>query len=268
MEDRIGWDDNYLFAIDGASGLTGVRVTSHDSDAAWLAEGLRQGLERLLPCGELSLPEILREVAGQLKEEYDGCWRAQQGDCPPDYPSAGVAILRLRDEKMEYLGLGDCTATVEDIQGAVEVLAETRLSALDRGALEKMAALCRETGCGMLQAREACNDLLIRNRNLRNRPEGYWIFDPSGAGIPHARQKSWPAGEIRAVSVMTDGFAQCVEPFQLAEDLPALHRRMREQGLAALSEELFAAQQADADCTAYPRFKTMDDTAAAWATLE
>lgn len=159
-------------------------------------------------------------------------------------------------------------ATVELSDHAVEALEETRLPALDREALGQMARLCQETGCTMAEARERCNDVLIRNRDLRNHPEGYWIFDPSGAGIPYARQKSWPAPQVRSVSLMSDGFTQLVEPFGLAGDLPDLFHKMKEQGLADLAATLFSRQEADPDCLHHPRFKLRDDTTALWATVE
>ena len=265
MEDRMGWGENYLFVIDGASGLTASHITSAGSDSAWLAETLGQKFHQLLPQTALSLPEILERAAGDLKSEYDTCW---DRPAPPDYPSAGVALLRLREDTLEYLGLGDCSAAVELSGHTVETLEETRLPALDREALEQMARLCQETGCTMAEARERCNDVLIRNRDLRNHPEGYWIFDPSGAGIPYARQKSWPAPQVRSVSLMSDGFTQLIEPFGLAGDLPDLFHKMKEQGLADLAATLFSRQQADPDCLHHPRFKLRDDTTALWATVE
>ena len=265
MEDRMGWGEQFLFVIDGASGLTGTHITGHGSDAAWLAEGLRRQLVRLLPQMGLSLPQILSQAAGELKADYDRLWGRS---APPDYPTAGVAVLRLREDRLEYLGLGDCSAAVERADGTVDALEETRLPALDGEALREMARLCRETGCTMPEARDALNDILIRNRRLSNTPEGYWIFDPSGVGVPHARQQSWPAGQVRAVSLLSDGFAQLIEPFGLAPDLPGLHRMMRESGLADLARELFSRQQADPGCLANPRFKLRDDTAALWAAVE
>lgn len=269
MEDRVGWGNHYLFAIDGASGLTDSKVISnHKSDAAWLAEGMCRGLERLLPCEGMSLQEILQKIAAGLKEEYDSEWKKKMGNSIPDYPSAAVAILRQRKDVVEYLGLGDCAVTVEETQGKIEAITEDRLTSLDHIAIEQMVALRHKTECGMTQVMDYLKTLLIHNRNLRNHQDGYWIFDPSGAGISHARQKSWPANQVKSVAIMTDGFTQLTDTFSLAADMPDLHLKIKEQGLALLSMELFSHQQADPDCYAYPRFKVRDDTSAVWAVLE
>ena len=128
MEDRMGWGPNYLFVIDGASGLTEAHVTKAGSDAAWLAEGLRADLERLLPQSETPLDQLLLQSAARLKAEFDAYWSSTD---QPDYPSAGVADLRLRGDTLEYLGLGDCSVAVELSDGSVKALEETVLPALD-----------------------------------------------------------------------------------------------------------------------------------------
>lgn len=267
-EDRMGLGENYLFVIDGASGLTDLRVTDQGSDAAWLAESLRLALERRLPHSDQALPCLLRDIAAQLKAQYDAAWQARGIASPVDYPTAGLAILRLREGSLEYLGLGDCDVVVQRRDGQFDVRSEDRLSALDRDALAKMAAFSRDTGCTMLEARSALNNLLIHNRQLCNHPEGYWIFDPTGLGLSHARQDRWPVEQIRSVSLLTDGFAQLVQPFGLAADLTQLHRQMEDQGLALLSQKLFTYQERDPYCTHYPRFKLRDDTTAIWALLQ
>ncbi len=266
MEDRIGWGEKYLFVIDGASGLTPAHVTRSDSDAAWLAERLRQGLTKMLPDETRDVPDILADIASELRTEYQNAWSAHY-DTAPVFPSAGVAIVRQRDPYLECFALGDCTVTVEFMDGDVKTLEETELTRLDRQAIAEMAELSRSTGCTMLEARKALNHVLIRNRNLLNHPDGYWIFDPTGLGIPHIRMRKAPAEQVRCVCAMTDGFSQLVEPFGVAADAAALHGCMRNQGLAVLAAQLFALQDGDPNCDRYPRFKLRDDTTAILARM-
>jgi hypothetical protein len=266
-EDRLGWGDNFLFVIDGATGLTGQSIMG-GSDAAWLAERTAQYLTCALPQMNLDLAAILQGAAARQKSVFDARWQKVCPGLPPDYPSAGMAVFRLRGDRLEYAGLGDCTAVVELVNGRTEVLSETALTDLDQVVLEQMADLTRTTGCTMAQAREQVNDLLIAHRNLKNTPDGYWIFDPSGAGIPHARRRSWLWKDVASFSAMTDGFAQLVSPFGLLEDLPALHKALQTQSLKELSGALFSAQNQDWSCSRFPRFKPRDDTAVIWAAAE
>jgi len=266
-EDRIGGNEQYIFVIDGASGLNGCHVTPHPSDAAWLAEGLRLYLERELPHTARTIPEIMSRAAAALKAEYDGYWAENGLQGAPDYPSAGVAVFRLCGDAVEYFGLGDCDALLETADGQVLCLEETALSALDRSAIGQMADYARAHGCTMLQARTALNHVLVHNRDLRNTPEGYWIFDPTGEGVPHARTARWPADQVKGLAVLSDGFAQLYEPFGAVESLPALYALMHTKGLAACARSLFAMQDADPECMEYPRFKLRDDTSAVLAEL-
>lgn len=261
VEDRMGWGDHFLFVIDGASGLTPAHVTKGDSDAAWLAEGLRRSLLKLLPQENYETVEILSLCAEELKQEYSKNWE-QYYHTDPDYPSAGIAIVRQRRDRLECFALGDCTVAVERVDGTIQTLEETELSQLDRSALAEMVSLSRKTGCTILEAKQALNDVLIHNRNLRNHEGGYWIFDPSGKGIPHGRTMGIPISEFKAITIMTDGFSQLIEPFGVASSAEDLHRMMTSAGIATLAGQLFARQEADANCGEYPRFKMRDDTTA------
>ena len=266
-EDRIGADENYIFAIDGASGLNGRHVTQADSDAAWLAEGLRSYLCEHLTDTTRTIGEIVGSAAEKLRREYDVYWNASEQDSV-DYPSAGVAIFRVCGDWLEYFGLGDCDAIVETSQGEILVLEEMTLPALDKSALSQMVDYAKQHGCNMLEARAALHHVLVQNRNLRNTHEGYWIFDPTGVGIPHARTARWPLTEVKGVAVASDGFVQLVEPFGVARDRAELYQMMKEKGLAPMAEELFALQAADPECMGYPRFKLRDDTSAVIAAVE
>lgn len=266
-EDRVGADIKYIFAIDGASGLNGCHVTPADSDAAWLAEGLRSYLSEHLSDENRTISEIVSHGAELLREQYDVYWNGkEQGQA--DYPSAGVAIFRICGEWLEYFALGDCDAILEMQDGEVLVLEETVLSALDRSALAQMVEYAKQHGCTMLEARAALHDVLVRNRNLRNTHNGYWIFDPTGVGVPHARIGRWPLAEVKGIAVASDGFIQLVETFGVVPNRVELFHLMKQKGLHTMAEELFAMQDADPNCMRYPRFKLRDDTSAVIAVVE
>jgi len=252
-EDAVGAGADYLFVIDGASGLTGDNRMGQASDARWFAQEMAAALARDLPVQSLSTESILTRAVNALAAQWPGALE--------DGPSAGIALWRRQGDSLEYFGLGDCDASAQKTDGSIALWQERRLTALDAGVLAEMTALCRRTGCTMAQAREACAPQLIRNRNLRNTPEGYWCLDLTGAGIPHARRASLPASEVRSLFVCSDGFSQLIG-FGVAEDLPSLHRLALARGLSPLKDLLYQLQERDRDWTALPRFKFRDDTSA------
>lgn len=266
-EDAIGWGSHYLFALDGASGLTGAHLMDAGTDAAWFACGIRDGLCRALDSGDRrSTAEILHQLTAELRRDYEARAAELGTEVPPDSPSAGIALFRELDDGMvEFFGLGDCVGALRTRDGRTLWSCDAALPALDGGVIAHMAQLHRDHGCTVLEAREQCGDLLLRNRELRNTPEGYWILDPSGDGIPHARVLRWRREEVESLSAFSDGFAQLALPFHLYPDWGQLHCRMTQAPLRSLLEELYAAQEADPDGNRFPRLKFRDDACALWA---
>ena len=168
---------------------------------------------------------------------------------------------------MELFQLGDCGASLERTDGSVLVWQDQVLARLDEAALEQMTAHRKQTGCTMEEARRWASPILQKHRALHNRPDGYWVLDPTGAGIAHARTAELPAGECRSICAYSDGFAQLMQ-FVPQWDGAALHRQVMEQGAQALLDRLYDLQEQDREMLRVPRFKLRDDTTAAAAEIE
>lgn len=258
-EDAVGSGETYIFVLDGATVLGDRTYMDDASDAAWLVHQTAAALERDLPDESLGIDAILAREMQRLLQ----LWRG-----PADaLPSAGIAVFRLRGDKLEYFGLGDCSADVMHRDGMHCSWEEEALQALDAAALSEAMQYREETGCSAAVARKHIQPTLIRNRALRNQPGGYWCLDPSGVGIAYARCAQLPADACASLFLCSDGFAQLIG-FGEAEDPAALHEKARAVGLASLAEHLFALQEADADLRVLPRFKLRDDTSAVLAELE
>lgn len=253
-EDAVGAGKTTLFVIDGATGLNSVRCTSWASDAAWFAQMTAELLTAELSEDDREISEIVSGIMTKLKLLWPGK--------EEDMPSAGIAIFRVRKNTLEYFGLGDCSASVLLENGQFRSFEEQRLKALDQAALGEMTARCRECGCTMQEARQLITDTLIRNRALKNTPQGYWCLDPSGVGILHARKAVLPLEKCRSVFLCTDGYEQLIG-FGEVKTLEELHKRTIQEGGEELAKRLFALQEADIDMLKLPRFKFRDDTTVA-----
>lgn len=265
-EDAIGYGKDYCFVMDGASCLSGKNIIDPVSDAAWMVKKVRDGLCALLDSGDdRSTGELLREIVAQVRTEYVETLKMNGVAAPEDSPSAGFALFRQRKGKLEFFGLGDCVGVAKLPDGSRFYSLETNLPNLDHQVLEQMMHIHETTGVSMQEAKQQCNDLLIKNRNLRNQPGGYWILDLlSDAGITNAAQASWELREPIAVGAFSDGFAQLAEVFGKYRGYSGLFDAMQQQDLEDMFKELCALQEADADCNDYPRFKLRDDTCALW----
>lgn len=269
-EDAIAWGRNYCFVMDGASCLSGKNVVDPVSDSAWMVGRVRDGLCKLLDEGNpRPTDQLLRQVVAQIREQYVQALQCRGIDAPQDSPSAGLALFRQRNGKLEFFGMGDCVGTAKLPGDKPFYTLDHNLTDLDHQVLERMKQIHQKTGSSMAEAKKVCNDLLLRNRSLRNRPGGYWILDLlTDDGIRNARQEVWELTEPVCVGAFSDGFSQLAEVFGQYRDYTALFEAMQENDLEEMFRQLCALQDADPDCNKYPRFKHRDDTCALWGVFD
>lgn len=269
-EDAIGYGKDYCFALDGASCLSGINVMDPESDAAWMVQRVAQGLRQRLDAGDdRPTEEILTKILLPLREEYFAKLKEKGMDTPDDSPSAGFSLFRQRNGQLEFFGLGDCVGMASLPDGKVFCWLDHDLPNLDNQVLEQMMRLHEETGLPVIQTKSLCMDLLLTNRKMRNHPEGYWILDlAEPEGLLQAEKRSWALTEPITVASFSDGFAQLTDVFDLYDGYPKLFDAIQSTDLEALWEALKQAQDDDADCDDFPRFKLRDDTCAIWGVFE
>lgn len=269
-EDAIGFGKDYCFAMDGASCLSGVEVMGRGSDAAWMAEKVAAGLCQRLDAGDdRPTLEILTEILVPLKDQYLSTLSEKGLERPDDSPSAGFALFRKRNGRLEFFGLGDCVG-VAALPGGTEFFSlDTNLPQLDGQVLAQMRRLHNETQLPLLQTRPMCYDLLLSNRKKRNRPGGYWVLDlATPEALVNARQFSWELREPVSVAVFSDGFAQLSDTFGFYKGYFPLFSSMQNSDLEQMYRRLWDAQEADHHGNQYPRLKLRDDTSALWGIFE
>lgn len=265
-EDAVGYGKDYCFVMDGASCLSGQNIMHPLSDAAWMTGMIKDGLCAMLDAGDQRPTKVLlKEVIAPIRDEYISALRKQGIAAPQDSPSAGFVLFRQRDGKLEFFGLGDCVGVASFADGTRFYSLDSCLPSLDQQVLDCMLEIHKTTGIPMKEARLQCNDLLLKNRNLRNTPEGYWILDLlTDDGIENAAEFCWELGAPVCVGAFSDGFAQLAEVFRQYPDYNALFDAMQRKDLDELFSELCSLQDADDDLNDFPRFKLRDDTSALW----
>ena len=265
-EDAVGYGKDYCFVMDGASCLSGVNVVDSRSDAAWMTHQVRDCLCAALDSGDVRPTKvILEEIILPLRETYLQALAGKGITAPEDSPSAGFALFRQRNKMLEFFGLGDCVGVAKFSDGTQFYSLDACLPSLDQQVLDRMLEIHKATGMPMKEARFQCNDLLMKNRKLRNRPGGYWILDLlTDEGIENATQYSWELQMPVAVGAFSDGFSQLAEVFRQYPDYNALFDAMQCKDLEDMFSTLCALQDADDDLNDYPRFKLRDDTSALW----
>jgi hypothetical protein len=256
-EDLTGWAGEFAWVLDGATPLSDERVTDAESDARWLVEFVDAYLREHAPGDRRPLPAIVEDTIEQVRRASHR-WREQ-----PDFPpSAAFALVGRRDERFDYLVLGDVTAVL-DRGGDVTALTDPRVDASNGEALAQFEQRLRETG-SHARARANVREALVRHRmRSMNRGRGYWVLATEPAAARHAVTGSVPDADVRRVALCTDGFSRLVDVFGAYPRWRELLDRVGSDGdLDALLRELRSLEAADPETLHHPRWTVSDDAAA------
>jgi hypothetical protein len=255
-EDAAFAGPDWFIVLDGSSGLNGRQATSGPSDAAWFVGSIGRQFAGELgrdPCA--SLDTLLRRTVRATWEHYQSATKGVAID-RVDQPSASVIAVRRTDRRLDYLLLGDGGMVVKS-EGAASVLQDGRVAAFDKMVLAELRSVLpgKSHAAAMAEIRPA----LLKNRAMKNTPEGYGVLELAEDCLAMARTGSLPVGDTGTVMAFTDGFAALVDPFGAVADYPALLELVSQTGLAGAEQSLLRAAQADPDCRDFPRFKRLDD---------
>jgi serine/threonine protein phosphatase PrpC len=182
-EDYVVCGPNWAVVLDGATPLDGVDSgCSHD--VPWLVRRLAAGIVACLLRDQIPLPDVLAEAIRRTRDAH-----ARRCDLSnPDSPSSTVAIVRARDEMLDYLVLGDSPVILRRGQEVVPVC-DDRADHLPGG---------RPYSAGLV-------------RRWRNAPGGFWVASTSEQAAREALTGS--AKGVTAAALLTDGVTRLVERY-------------------------------------------------------
>lgn len=81
---------------------------------------------------------------------------------------------------------------------------DSRVADLDQVAVDAMIDCSRGLAMTGSQKRAAINNVLLANRQLKNKPDGYWILDPSGAALEHFNLMQLSVEDVDFICAMAD----------------------------------------------------------------
>lgn len=276
---KYGANEDYAFAsqfescagvLDGASGLTGRVLTGYPSDSAWFSYRLGTNLRGLLHRDDLGILEALRDAGDLTANEYKSI-TANESVAREDEPSAALAIVKwgcsCDEDVLEAAVLGDCLCVVDRKDGSTEILKDNLLSGFDNQAIDLLGKYIHDEGLSFKEAREKINDMLIENRLLRNREDGYWIADISCMGYPHAEIRRESLSNIQGIFLCSDGFANAVS-MGVCSNLNELANEVKQGRGQEILNALRKAESSDSEIVEHPRFKKSDDATFVYVWME
>lgn len=245
-EDWVAATPDLLVVLDGATIRTD---TGCRHGAAWYTHKLGSAIIARAATGSRTLELVMADAIADVAAQHPECDLTHPGT-----PSAAAAVLRIEDDLLRYLVLGDVTAVFDTRRGGVTVVSDQRVSATataDRADADRHPI-------GSAEKATALERMKYGELAARNRPGGYWIAAADPTAVKHALTGYLSTDTVTRLAVMTDGAARAVEMF---------HRYSWNTALDTISkygpEEFIRlvrwAEAADPLGTTYQRNKTSDD---------
>ncbi|ARQ68574.1 protein phosphatase 2C domain-containing protein [Streptomyces marincola] len=238
-----------LVLLDGVTGPaaeSGTPPGGCGHGVAWFAARLGGTLlERCAAARESPLRACLAEAISR-------CAHAHRAACDlshPRTPQATVVCARWDEHDVEYLVLSDSVLLIEDHEGAVRPVLDSRLDDL----LPAARRLPRAERVAWIES-------------MRNAPGGFFTAAADPAVADRAVTGVVPRGEVRSLAALTDGVGRWVETFRLG-GWSDLFTVLAGPGPAEAIRQVRAAELADPDGAAFPRGKAHDDATAVLALL-
>lgn len=199
---------------------------------------------------ERSLPDILAAGIETVSDLHRGICDLSA----PGTPASVVVMARARGEEFEYLVLGDSTVVI-DTGKEPTVVTDRRIDAVASEEHRAMEAL--PTGTPEHQA--ARIRFVSLQRELRNRPGGYWTASTDPRAAHEALTGSVPLASVLRASLLSDGTTRFTE-FGLGS-WGQLQSILDLWGPAAVFSRIREAEAADPSGSRWPRAKRRDDVA-------
>ena len=255
-EDRLGYNSDAAFVIDGATGL-GQRqfIEGYGSDAASIAEFAAIRFEQ-----RLDRSTDPKTVLRQVSEEARGTFLASAGDQPRyAWPLCSLSALQVTDTGFRWFGLGDSCLYILHDDGSSDFVIPIP------GAYEweQHRAAQHIARVGGIGAAGVANDDpetledLRRGRALQNTPGGTtWTYGIVPEAADHIAMVEVPVlGGGATALLCSDGLADLVALYKLY-DPGTLIQRAAMAGLKSLVMELrHLEREVDPDGLKYPRYK-------------
>lgn len=250
-EDWVAATPDLLVLLDGATART---ETGCSHGAAWYTRKLGANILASAATKARPLDLVLADAIAEVTALHPECDLTHPGT-----PSAAAAIVRVADDVLRYVVLGDVTVVLDTTDG-VTVISDQRVS---ETATAERAEADRHPLC--TPEKEAAL-VAMKHGELaaRNQEPGYWIAAADPAAVEHAITGEVPLASLKRLAVLSDGAARFVDLFGARSWSRALDL-IEQLGPQYLIERVRATESVDPRGVAYRRNKGSDDATIVYA---
>lgn len=247
-EDFVGAVADAVVVLDGA-GIPGAEHLCRHG-VAWYTRRLGTALLALLPDHPRPLADLLAEAIGAVADLHrDSCDVADTSS-----PQAAVAMVRLRDDHVDCLVLGDCTVLLAGSAPEPELLTDRREEVVRQECLEALAGM----PVGSAAYDRALDGVRSAFRARRNTHGGFWVAKDDPAAAREAVVVTRATDGVTGVGLMTNGASRLVDSYH--------HARWGEVAdvLAAEGPNALVSRLREVESDPQDGWEAPDDATVAW----
>lgn len=248
-EDDYLIKDNLFVVFDGAGSLTEFRLKDGRTGGRLAADIAKNIFSSKIGQMEEAAREVNKKIV-QEENKYkidltkkETLW------------SVAIAGLKIRDDKLDFFGVGDCFILSISNKGTFNFIIPYQ----DHDE-ETLLLMQRFNKQGVTNVREEIMPQLMKVRRISNRTYGFLNGEK-------AAERFFIYGEasldnIKSIIISTDGL---ILPSQDPAKEPDWHKFVQlyqKNGLAEIYKYVYSLEESDPNCIKYPRFKKHDDKAA------
>lgn len=262
-EDTSFTGDGFAFVLDGATGLNGKNLIDKESDARWYVKQWEIFLKDNITNWDIELKDIIKDGINLIKGKFFSNIDSTEKEYlrSIDLPSSTIALVRWDSQVLEYFLLGDCTIILKFDNENINYIKDDALDILDGEVIKFMAREMKKNSISHLEARERAIDLLIRNRSLKNKLNGYWVLGFSTEAAENAKVGKIQLGIENNILLMSDGFSVLFEKYK-ATAREEIIDIVDGEGVSYCYKRIRDVEINDPECIEYPRLKQSDDSSA------
>ena len=251
-EDWAGATNQVVVVLDGLTAPGGLG-TGCIHGVPWFVDRLGTALLGTLSRDDLDMRTAFRSAIGSVASMHTETCNLDD----PGTPSATALAARRRGDHIEWLVLADSTL-IFDCTDGVKALTDDRVTKVQ----QKLHEAAVDPSFESDEHERRVADLVTAQRQVRNKPGGYWVAAADPAVADEVIVGAVPAATVKRMALLTDGAARLQE-FGVADwrgVLDTLERRGA-NGLIAAVRDMEAS---DPDRVKWPRYKMSDDATAVY----
>jgi hypothetical protein len=250
------------WVLDGVTGINDRALLPGTTDAAWFVTQVQDELPGLLAAmPERPVVDLVTRLVDALATRQQAAWLSPAGADGRETPAASFALFRHLGNQIEIARLGDCPVLLERADGAVRVLHDSVLSAIEANIKARITAMKSQGATDAAAVLAQMTPFLRDVRRRRNRAGGYGVLAADRACLDLLQVDRFLADDLRSILLVSDGYYRLVDVYGAMSDAE-LVRRTAEARAETLLAELRAIEAADRHGHRHPRLKMADDATA------